>query len=117
MTDRQRHAAVRAAYARWTETWSPPLGRHRGPCGLCGAPDARHRVADAMVERYLAGDDLKLIAYDYDAAQPELAELVTAGLAYEIARRRARIPRNFDVDKPEAIDPELGVARVHRGPP
>jgi len=48
-----------------------------------------------MVSRYLAGDPLKLIAYDFDVAQPELAELVAAGLAFDVARRRSRLPRDW----------------------
>lgn len=106
MTSRQRHADVLAAHERWTEIWSTTLGPHRGPCGICGCPDARHRVADAMVSRYQAGDPLKLIAYDYDVTDvQELAELVAAGLAYQVARRRARLPRSWDVNRPAGIEP------------
>lgn len=97
MTSPQRHAAVLTAYGRWTETWAAAFGPHRGPCGLCGCPDSRHRIADAMVGRYLSGDDLQRIAYDYDISQPDLAELVLAGLAYDVARRRARLPHRFNV--------------------
>lgn len=27
------------------------VGPFRGPCGICGGPDARHRTADVIVER------------------------------------------------------------------
>ena len=33
------------------------LGPHNGPCFLCGpGSDQRHRVADAIIERILAGE-------------------------------------------------------------
>ena len=41
------------------------LGHHRGPCGLCGWPDARHRVAEAILGAFLAGDDTDSIVEDY----------------------------------------------------
>lgn len=101
MTALQRHAAVLAAHERWTETWAAAIGPHRGKCGLCGCPDARHRIADAMVSRYLAGDDLQLIANDYDVTDHQsLGELVASGLAYEVARRRARLPRSYEPNAP-----------------
>ncbi len=97
----QPAAPVTAAYQRWTQTWADAFGPHRGPCGLCGCPDARHREADAMVSRYLAGDELRLIAYDYEVADLQsLSELVAAGLAYEVARRRARLPRSYEPNAP-----------------
>ena len=37
----------------------------RGPCGLCGGPDARHRVLDAIAERVTAGDTIDDTAADY----------------------------------------------------
>lgn len=37
----------------------------RGPCGLCGDGDARHRVLDAIVDRFRAGDDEAMLADDY----------------------------------------------------
>lgn len=101
MTGPRRLAAAQAAYHRWVETWTPILGPHRGECGLCGAPDARHRTADAMVERYQAGDDLTFIAWDHELTDPApVAELVAAGLAYEVARRRARLPRSHQPEPP-----------------
>jgi hypothetical protein len=96
----RRLAAVIAAHARWVNTWAPAIGPHRGPCGLCGFPDARHRVADAMVEAYLAGDPLASIAHEHDVTFRELAEVVAAGLAYDIARRRARLPRSHVPEPP-----------------
>jgi hypothetical protein len=96
---------VQQAYDRYTATWHH-LGPHRGPCGLCGAPDARHRVADeALVGPFLAGDDLPLLAYDNDLDQAAVAEIVAAGLAYEVARLRARLPRSHQPAGPAADPP------------
>lgn len=36
-----------------------------GPCGLCGGPDARHRVIDAIASRVRAGDSEEDVAADY----------------------------------------------------
>ena len=37
-----------------------------GPCALCGSSlDARHRVLDAIVDRYLLGDSIEFLAQDY----------------------------------------------------
>lgn len=41
------------------------LGPFRGPCGLCGGPDQRHRVADAIVDRCKALEDEESVAADY----------------------------------------------------
>lgn len=37
----------------------------RGPCGLCGHRDARHRLWDAMIGRWEAGEEIEEIADDY----------------------------------------------------
>lgn len=95
-----RRFAVAYAHTRWVDTWLPAIGPHRGECGLCGFPDARHRTADAMVGSYLAGDPLASIAYEHGIAFQDLAELVAAGLAYDIARRRARLPRSHVPEPP-----------------
>ena len=42
------------------------VGPFRGPCGLCGGPDARHRLYDAVAERVAAGEDEDQVARDYD---------------------------------------------------
>ena len=41
------------------------VGPPRGPCGLCGASDARHRIADAIAEHIRAGDNAHAVADDY----------------------------------------------------
>lgn len=38
----------------------------RGPCLLCGGPDARHRELDAIQDRVDAGDDEEDVASDHD---------------------------------------------------
>ena len=41
------------------------IGPYRGSCGLCGHPDARHRVYDAIRERLAAGESVEGVAADY----------------------------------------------------
>lgn len=54
------------------------LGPHPGPCGICGGPDARHRMADAIVERVQAGEPAERVAADY--GRPiEVVEALVAG--------------------------------------
>lgn len=48
---------------------------YRGACIFCGHPDARHRLFDAIKERYQAGDRVEDLAYDYRLAI-ELIEAV-----------------------------------------
>jgi hypothetical protein len=38
---------------------------YRGPCGICGGPDARHRLFDCMRGRVRAGDTPESVAEDY----------------------------------------------------
>jgi len=40
---------------------------YRGPCGMCGCADARHRLFDAMRGASRAGDHVLDIARAYDA--------------------------------------------------
>ena len=51
----------------------------RGPCGLCGHPDARHRICDAVAERLRAGDTVADIATDYDLPETDLAVVAAWG--------------------------------------
>ena len=44
------------------EAWFP----HRGPCGICGGPDARHRTFDSIAEKVHAGDSIEDVADDYE---------------------------------------------------
>jgi len=41
------------------------VGPYRGKCGICGGPDARHRVADAIAEQVRAGDSPESVADDF----------------------------------------------------
>lgn len=52
------------------------LGPHRGPCGLCGDPDRRHRVADAIVDRVRAGDSEEDCADDFGVTEADVRQLV-----------------------------------------
>lgn len=45
--------------------WVSDFMPWRGECGLCGGPDARHRVIDAMAECVRAGDDPDDVAADF----------------------------------------------------
>ena len=49
-----------------------PATAPRGPCGLCGHPDARHRVWEAMLERFIAGEMLPDLADDYGMTVAEV---------------------------------------------
>lgn len=41
------------------------VGPYRGRCGICGGDDARHRMADTIVERVDAGEPAHEVADDY----------------------------------------------------
>lgn len=45
----------------WVDDYMP----FAGPCGLCGGPDQRHRVIEAIVERVQSGDSPEEVANDY----------------------------------------------------
>lgn len=44
------------------------LGPYAGPCGVCGGPDKRHRLADAITENVRAGDPPDMVADLYDVS-------------------------------------------------
>lgn len=54
----------------------------RGPCLLCGHPDARHRLWDALLGRHDAGDSAEELARDYGVAV-EAVEAVLRVRPYE----------------------------------
>ena len=54
----------RKAVTRYRETLDL-LGPYRGPCGLCGWVDARHRSADALSGAILAGETAEEAADEY----------------------------------------------------
>lgn len=48
---------------------TPTIDRYfpyRGPCILCGGPDARHRLFDALWGFYQAGDSVEVLADEYE---------------------------------------------------
>lgn len=45
------------------------VGPYRGPCIICNRGlDARHRIADSIVERWHLGESMPDLAYDYGIA-------------------------------------------------
>lgn len=54
------------------------VGPERGPCGLCGFSDARHRVYDAIQNMVAAGDDVASVADDYDLTEAAVQAIVDA---------------------------------------
>ncbi len=57
-------------------------------CSFCGAPDARHRVLDSIVEGCLAGDLVFSVALDYEVSKNVVYDLVTAVLSDRLGRAR-----------------------------
>jgi hypothetical protein len=47
----------------------------RGPCGICGGPDARHRLWDSLIDCHRAGDSIESIALNFRLA-PEAVKAV-----------------------------------------
>ena len=45
-----------------------------GPCLVCGHPDKRHRMWDAIRDRFLAGESLAASARDYDVSRAEIEQ-------------------------------------------
>lgn len=54
------------------------VGPFRGPCGICGGPDARHRLFDSLQEAHRAGDSVPLIAEWYDFTEEYVSAIVEA---------------------------------------
>ena len=38
---------------------------YTGPCAICGGPDSRHRLFDAIKSRFTAGESVVELADDY----------------------------------------------------
>ena len=47
-----------------------------GPCLVCGGPDKRHRLADAIVHSVRGGDSPRLVASVYDVPEATVTALV-----------------------------------------
>jgi hypothetical protein len=56
------------------------LGPPRGECAFCGHPDARHRLADAIIENVRAGDAEAFVADIYEVPTEAVAALVVYAL-------------------------------------
>ncbi len=52
-----------------------------GPCWFCGHPDSGHRVRDALLDRFEAGESEEELATDYGLTPEQVMALI------EIARR------------------------------
>jgi len=52
------------------------VGRYRGMCALCGHPDARHRLMDAVTERRKLGESVNSLALDYGLDQYRLRRII-----------------------------------------
>ena len=56
----------------WVDEFMP----FRGPCAICGGPDARHREVDAMLGAVRAGDPISVVADAYERPYELLARLL-----------------------------------------
>jgi len=75
-----RRTRLAALLARLDSRWPA-----RGPCGICGGPDARHRLWDA-IETSIRVDGLAYVQRDWPGTTAADARLLRA--AYDEARRR-----------------------------
>lgn len=62
------------------------VGPLRGPCGICGGPDARHRMFDAIQEQVRAGDSPEHVASNYDVTV-EWVEAIAAAPRWREPRK------------------------------
>lgn len=88
-------ASYRAAARAYRDALSL-LGAYRGKCFLCGHPDQRHRVAEAMVGMLDAGEDPAVVIEEYGSRLTVddllvLADAVRAAepRVHKVSRRRA----------------------------
>lgn len=56
----------------------PLVGLECGPCAFCGHHDKRHRIADAIREMVLAGEDAEWVADLYAIPVEHVRRIVTA---------------------------------------
>jgi hypothetical protein len=47
---------------KWVDEFVPPRGR----CGICGGPDARHRLLDNIRGQVKAGEPMEDVATDFE---------------------------------------------------
>lgn len=75
----RRHSPARGMApcpgSRRTRPWPPYhlLGPYRGPCAICGYPDARHRLYDAIADD--PGTDAVAVAAAH-GVRPEVVEAI-----------------------------------------
>ena len=62
--------------SKWDPWVLDVLYPYAGPCAICGGPDKRHRLADAIVENVRAGDDPEAVADNYDVPLATVERLV-----------------------------------------
>jgi hypothetical protein len=74
----QFHEALAALDRRWPKA---------GPCWICGGPDKRHRLWDAIVDRLDAGESERSVGNDLSVSRLDMAEL---RYAYRLARKQHR---------------------------
>lgn len=61
----------------WERLRAGPLRPLGSPCLVCGNdPEQRHRLWDAVVERWQAGESLGVIAADYGATTDDVAAVM-----------------------------------------
>ena len=61
---------------------------YAGPCAFCGFGDKRHRLADALVGSYQAGDSIDSIIEAYEWPEVVTAEAIETLVAHVEANRR-----------------------------
>ena len=62
--------------SKWDPWVLDVLYPYAGPCAICGGPNKRHRLADAIVENVRAGDDPEAVADNYDVPLATVERLV-----------------------------------------
>ncbi len=56
------------------------MAQKTNPCAFCGHPDARHRVWDAIRDRFLAGESLEALRLDYGIDQEDVERYLRLAL-------------------------------------
>ena len=51
------------------------------PCAFCGHPDQQHRVRDAVVSRFLAGESIQSLGDDYALEITAIEDLLRHAIA------------------------------------
>ena len=77
----------------WERLLEEPTLRPLGsPCRICGNdPEQRHRLWDAMTDRWMAGEPLADIGTDYDATTDDVAAVMVAQAEWLLAQERHKV--------------------------